>query len=222
MSSLATGEDVPIPRKPAVDRVSVDVAVCVSVLEKYANCPVVPVIDCPPTHVPFTEKQPVVMLKPTSLVEVADPVMFSPVSVVVPKPVPAMENGTLAVCVSASEVVPMLNTPPVDWANQCFRFAPADVSVIVSLDVAPAMCSFEFGVVVPMPTLPSTRSPSAGAAGKLPAYDEPITAPPATSSKFRAFVVPMPKFPFSLRRTFSEPSILNVRSGGPAAPISQY
>ena len=37
-------------------------------------------------HVPPTAKQPVVMLSPTLDVEVAEPAMFKPLSVVVPKP----------------------------------------------------------------------------------------------------------------------------------------
>lgn len=82
--------------------------------------------------------------------------MERPRSVVVPKPVPDMVSAAVAVSVSESEVVPILKTPPVDCVNQCLRLLPALVSVSVSLAAAPAMLRREFGVVVPMPSLPAS------------------------------------------------------------------
>ena len=53
--------------------------------------------DEPPVkHVPFTAKQPEVMFHPTFEVEVADPEIVRPVSVVVPKPSPATERNLSA------------------------------------------------------------------------------------------------------------------------------
>src|SRR3989344_7967834 len=52
----------------------VEVPTAVSVPEKYAVCPVLPLKDAappPPTHVPFTAKQPLVRFMPCDPVEVA-------------------------------------------------------------------------------------------------------------------------------------------------------
>ena len=46
----------------------------------------------PPTHVPLIAKHPEVKLNPTFDVEVAEPEMVRPASVVVPKPVVDTEN----------------------------------------------------------------------------------------------------------------------------------
>ena len=48
------------------------------------------------TQVPFTAKQPEVMLYPTFEVEVAEPEMFKPESVVVPKPSAATVRNLVA------------------------------------------------------------------------------------------------------------------------------
>ena len=144
-----------MPKKLLVPSVSVEVAVCVFVPEKYASCPVVPEMeDAPPRHVLFTEKQPPVRLNPTLEVEVAKPLMVRPLKVVVPNPVEEIENGTVLVSINASDVVPILKSPPVLCVNQCFRFVPPEVSVSVNFAAAAATFSLPSGVVVPMPMLP--------------------------------------------------------------------
>jgi hypothetical protein len=59
----------------------------------------------PPTHVPFTAKQPPVRLNPTLEVEVAWPWIERPESVVVPKPPPAMEKAAVEVVAVPATVV---------------------------------------------------------------------------------------------------------------------
>ena len=73
------GVVVPMPKKLLVPSVSVEVAVCVFVPEKYASCPVVPEMeDAPPRHVLFTEKQPPERSMPLANVLVArEPVILS-------------------------------------------------------------------------------------------------------------------------------------------------
>ena len=61
----------------------------------------------PPTQVPLILKQPVVMLKPTLEVEVAEPVMLRPVRVVVPKPIPETVRADVEAEVTASKMLPV-------------------------------------------------------------------------------------------------------------------
>ena len=54
----------------------------------------------------------------------------------------------------ASVDVPMLNTPSTLDRIQCLASVPALVSVMARYGAVPATWRFQFGVVVPMPTLP--------------------------------------------------------------------
>src|SRR3990167_8184567 len=89
-----------MPKLPAVESVRVEVAVCVSVAEKYASWPVVP-LSAEGKHVLLMAKHPPVRFQPTSEVEVALPVMVRPESVVVPKPVPETVRNFVAFDVEA-------------------------------------------------------------------------------------------------------------------------
>ena len=91
-----------------------------------------PVIEppAPPTQPPLMAKHPEVMLIPTFEVEVAEPEMFKPESVVVPKPSAATERNLVAFEVEATSKSGFVCTPEAWTAN------------------------FAYGVVVPTPTFP--------------------------------------------------------------------
>ena len=93
--------------------------------------------DEPPTHVPEIAKQPVVMLNPTFEVEVAEPEIVRPETVVVPKPEPETENLV------------------VDASLRSIRFPVKPVSASAAISVVevsePATESLAKGEVVPMP-----------------------------------------------------------------------
>ena len=79
-------------------------------------------------QLPAVAKQPVAILKPTLDVEVAEPLMLRPVTVVVPKPVAETESAVEDAEVTASKMLPV---------------------------VLPQIVRLEYGVEVPMPTFPT-------------------------------------------------------------------
>ncbi len=62
-------------------------------------------LEPPPRHVPLIAKHPPVRLKPTFDVEVAWPMMFNPLTVVVPKPPNAISNADVDVVAVPATVV---------------------------------------------------------------------------------------------------------------------
>ncbi len=91
-------------------------------------------------QVPFTAKQPEVMLKPTLDVEVAEPETVRPESVVVPKPV-AETDRKLVFVDPAVLVDEAIEKSDVFESPYCLK-----------------MKTFERGVVVPMPILPDVKA----------------------------------------------------------------
>ena len=98
-SAELADEIVPVATEPKVVRPEVLVkyatpesAMSVVVAIWYGSAAV---LD-PPTHVSLIAKQPLVRLRPTFDVEVAEPEMVRPLRVVVPKPVPATLRNLVA------------------------------------------------------------------------------------------------------------------------------
>jgi len=60
--------------------------------------------------------------------------------------------------------------------------------------MSPSTSKAEVGLLVPIPTLPSTIKPLVGAVF-VPEYVEPTATPPSTSSLFCGEVVPIPTSP---------------------------
>ena len=106
-----------------------------------------------PTHAPLMAKHPVVMLKPTLDVEVADPEMFKPESVVVPKPSAATVRNVVA---TDDEAI---------WKSGAVWPAVAETE------------SLAYGEVEPTPTLPPWRS------AKTVSLSAPYNPPPVDGMK---------------------------------------
>ena len=107
----------------------------------------------PPTHVPLIAKQPDVIFSPTLEVEVACPEILSPARVVVPKPLPDIENADVDVVADpATVVVDKYKFPPAFLNAHCAIPAPAESE---SCD-ADAEYGFKshWEVVVPRATFP--------------------------------------------------------------------
>src|SRR3989344_4475830 len=106
----------------------------------------------PPRQVPAIAQQPEVRFTPLANEEVAAELEYRAFAIVVEELV--MEKRGLEVAYASLEDA-MMNEPSCEVRTKCFWSVPPCVSERVNDGALPATCSFQNGVVVPMPRLPA-------------------------------------------------------------------